>query len=115
MSMDIPQEQIEELKRTLGSVQLGMEGGYTFFLIPSLQLPDGCKPKIVDALLCPMPRDGYPSRLFFSEAIKTPTPRNWNTQNVRILERNWWAFSWKLGHSDLRLIQIISAHLRGLR
>ena len=113
--MNIPQEQIEELKRTFGNVQYGEEGGFIFFLILSLLLPEGCEPKMVDVLLCPVPRDGYPSRLFFSEAIKTPTPRNWNTQNVRILERNWWAFSWKLEHTDLRLIQLVSAHLRGLR
>ena len=113
--MNIPQEQIEELKRAFGNVQLGEEGEYVFLQILSLQLPDGCEPKIVDVLLCPMQRDGYPSRLFFSEEIKTPVSRNWNTQNVRILERNWWAFSWKLKHTDLRLIQLVSAHLRGLR
>jgi hypothetical protein len=113
--MNIPQEQIEELKKAFGNVQYGEEGGYVFFLIPSFQLPEGCEPKIVDVLLCPMSRDGYPSRLFYSQEIRPPKPRNWNAKEVRILERNWWAFSWKLEHPDLRLIQMVSAHLRGLR
>lgn len=113
--MNFPQEQIEELKKTFGEVSYCEEGGYGYFLIPSLHLPDGCEPPQVDALLCPMQRDGYPSRLFFSQEINPPVKRNWNASNVRILERNWWAFSWKDVPSELRLIQIVLAHLRGLR
>jgi len=113
--MNFPQDQIEELKRAFGKVQYGEEGGYVFLLIPSLHLPEGCKPEIVDALLCPMERDGYPSRLFFSEEVVPLKPRNWNAKNVRILESNWWAFSWRLNHPKLRLIQMVGAHLKGLK
>jgi len=113
--MNFSHDQIEELKQAFGEVSYCEEGGYGFFLIPSLSLPDGCSPTQVDALLCPMQRDSYPTRLFFSQEIKPPTSRNWNAAKVRILERNWWAFSWKDVSSELRLIQIVLAHLRGLR
>lgn len=112
--MSFPSDQIEELKRLLGTVQAAEEGGTTYFLIPALALPAGCTPSIVDALLCPTSRDGYPSRLFFAERIQSPISRNWNANGVRIIERNWYAFSWKVPE-NLRLAQIIGVHLRGLR
>jgi len=113
--MDFPKEQIEELKQIYGEVGFCEEGGYNYFFIPNLPLPDGCAPEKVDVLLCPMTRDSYPSRLFFAEKIKTKTERNWNANGTHILERNWYAFSWKVNQPNLRLIQIIRAHLRGLR
>jgi hypothetical protein len=112
--MNFPEEQIEEFKSIFGNIQKAEEGGVIYFFIPSLILPDGCTPSMVDALLCPTPRDGYKSRLFFSERILTPVNRNWNAQNVRILERNWHAFSWQT-KNDLRLAQMVTVHLRGLK
>ncbi|MCX5842544.1 MAG: hypothetical protein NT022_02130, partial [Deltaproteobacteria bacterium] len=64
-------------------------------------------------LLCPVERDGYPSRLFLSEMVKTPFPRNWNANGVRILERQWYAFSYQ--NIKGTLIEMLSAHLRGLK
>ena len=81
-------------------------------LIENLHLPDGCQPQIVDALLCPTPRDGYQSRLFFSVQI-TGQARNWNG-NIRVLERNWFAISWQVP-PGLRLYEILLVHLRSLR
>lgn len=112
--MEFPEDQIEELKSIFGNVQIGEEGGKTYILIPSLHLPEGCSPSKVDALLCPTQRDGYRSRLFFSEPVQLPINRNWNAQNVRILERNWHAFSWQTKH-DLRLAQMVTVHMRGLQ
>src|ERR1043165_5972301 len=94
--MPFPQDQVDELKQLFPGVAHGVEGSAEYFLIPSLRLPQNCTPEIVDALLCPSPRDGYPSRLFFSQLVRcTPNP-NWNKQNERILERNWFAFSFKV-------------------
>lgn len=112
--MSFPSDQIEELKRLFGNVRAAEEGGTTYFLIPALALPASCTPSNVDALLCPTTRDGYHSRLFFAERIQSPIPRNWNANGVRIIERNWYAFSWKVPE-NLRLAQIIGVHLRGLR
>jgi hypothetical protein len=113
--MTFSEDELEELKGLYGGIQTANEGGDTYFFIVGLPLPEGCNPGRVDALLCPMPRDGYPSRLFFAERPSSRSSPNWNGQ-VRILERNWFAFSWKITASErLRLAQIVQAHLRGLR
>lgn len=113
--MDIPHDQIEELNSLFDGTCSYKEGGYIYFYIADLQMPEGCKPEKVDVLLCPMPRDGYNSRLFFAEeiqSIKSQKP-NWNANGVRILEKNWHAFSWKVP-DNLRLSQMIAIHLKGL-
>lgn len=112
--MEFPPDQIEELKALAGDASRSEEGGFVYFLLPSLQLPPGCSPEKVDALLCPMLRNGYPSRLFFAERITSRGQRNWNANGVRILERNWHAFSWTVP-GGLRLAQLVGAHLKGLR
>lgn len=110
--MEFPKDQIEELSRIYPNAQMAEEGGLTFFFLPDLQLP-GCTPEKIDALFCPMARDGYTSRLFFSEQIVGRTNRNWNG-NARILDRTWFAISWKISPNQ-RLVQMISSHLDALR
>ncbi|MFA6411795.1 MAG: hypothetical protein WCW53_03795 [Syntrophales bacterium] len=112
--MDIPQEQIEEMKGLFKNISSCSEGKYIYFFMPDLQLPEGCVPEKIDALLCPMSRDGYDSRLFFAERIKSCNSPNWNANGIRIIERNWHAFSWKVP-PNLRLTQMLAAHLRGLQ
>lgn len=113
-----PGDQVDELKRLFGEVQSAEEGQATFFLFPSLQLPDGCTPERARALLCPSPRDGYTSRLFFAQKITVANATqalNWNSNNQRILEENWFAYSWKISRSDLRLAQMVADHLSALK
>jgi len=110
----IPDDEITELKAITPNIQLYQEAGVPYLLIPELVLPTGCHPERTDALLCPAPRDGYPSRLFFSERINSLRPCNWNANGVRIIERNWHAFSWKV-NGTLRLAQLLAAHLRALQ
>jgi hypothetical protein len=112
--MNLPDDQLAELEGVFPNVAVYQEGNLPYLLIPQLPLPTGCSPDRIDVLLCPVPRDGYPSRLFFSERIATPRPCNWNANGVRIIERNWHAFSWKV-NPTLRLIQQIAAHLRALQ
>ena len=112
--MLFPEDQIAELKQLCPDVQLHEEAGCAFLLLPGLNLPEGCRPRTLDALLCPTPRDGYPSRLFFSEKVTSPTERNWNATGIRIAERSWTAYSWK-ANPNLRLAQMIAAHLGALR
>lgn len=107
-------DQLAELRELVPRVQRAVEGGVPFYLLPDLSLPLGCTPEKVDALLCPTPRDGYPSRLFFAQRIISPASRNWNGA-ARILERNWFAFSWKVEVPNLRLAQLVLAHLKALR
>jgi hypothetical protein len=107
-------DQVAELSRWHPTVQEGIEAGITYYLLPGLHLPKGCTPDVADGLLCPSPRDGYPSRLFLDRQVTTATPRNWNASNVRLFERNWFAVSWKVNPS-LRLAQMIAAHLEAFR
>lgn len=110
--MTFPEDEVRELSRLFPGTQQSDEGGAAYFLLPQLLLPTGRSPERVDALLCPKGRDGYPSRLFFAEVIASPTGRNWN--GVRILERNWYAVSWRV-REGLRLAQMVRAHLDALR
>jgi hypothetical protein len=112
--MSLPKDQIAEVKQLCPNVRIYEEAGCSYLFLPGLNLPDGCSPASVDALLCPSARDGYPSRLFVAERVKSPTERNWNANGVRIAERNWQACSWKT-NPNLRLIQMIAAHLGSLR
>ncbi len=89
------------------------DSGTEYFLIPSLAPPLGCVPERVDALLCPTARDGYSSRLFFSQMVAGRGNPNWNRRNERILERNWFAFSFKVP-AGLRLAQLVASHMKGL-
>ena len=111
--MTYPQEQIEELKRYCSKVSLLTEGVMAFPYLEGLRLPAGCTPAVCDGLLCPSPKDGYPSRLYFSAQINGQYTRNWNVSGARIGEKNWWAFSWKVDLSAPTLAQLLTAHLNG--
>jgi len=116
--MAFPQDQLDELLELSPGLREFEEGGFQYFFLPGLQLPDGCEPRQVDALLCPMQRDGYSSRLYFAVQVR-PMGRanlaalNWNG-SVRILERNWHAHSWRTP-AGLRLAQMVAIHLKALR
>lgn len=111
--MNYPQEQINELKRLSPNVSYAEEGGYHYFLIQGLQLPDGCHPNSSDVLLCPQLREGYQSRLFFPTQVGSSKQLNWNGSTF-IFNRQWFAYSWRLQQSDLRLAQMVASHLKGL-
>ena len=68
--MSLPEDQIEELLRIYPDAKQSTEGGVTYFLLPQLEMPPGCTPERVDALLCPTHRDGYESRLFFAKKVE---------------------------------------------
>lgn len=105
--------EVSELFALYPGAQSVSEAGVTFVLLPGLALPAGCIPPVVDALLCPSPRDGYESRLYFSANIAGGPARNWNG-SVRIAERNWVAVSWRTA-AGLRMAQMVSSHLDAVR
>jgi hypothetical protein len=104
--------QIEELKGYCKKVGALTELGIDLLYLEALRLPAGCTPEVCDALLCPVAKDGYSSRLYFSQQINGRFARNWNG-TVRIGEKNWYAFSWKVELSAPTLAQILLAHLNG--
>lgn len=112
--MEFQEDQIRVLKSQCSAVKHGQECGTEYLILEGLILPEEFDPPTCDALLCPTQRDGYPSRLFFDKILKTRQQRNWNANGIRILERNWYAFSWKVSRHNLSLAELLSAHIRGL-
>lgn len=111
--MEFPIDQIAEIKKIYPGAEISEEAGVTYFLLPKLDMPEGCVPSNVDALFCPTNRDGYSSRLFFAEKITGCPVRNWNGQ-ARILDRSWYAISWNINPNQ-RLIQLIRSHIDAFR
>lgn len=107
-----PEDQITELKNCCQAVLQCEEGDTTYFLLEGLSLPEGCVPASCDGLLCPTPHSGYPARLFFSVQVQGRYPRNWNG-NLRVLERNWYAFSWQVTNTNIRLADLVFEFLSG--
>lgn len=107
-------EETDHLKRYCGKLGHFEEGGKPYYLLEALRLPDGCQPSACDALLCPVESDGYSSRLYFSAQIAGTYTRNWNVQNLRIGERNWFAFSWQTNLPPTATLgEMLIAHLGG--
>lgn len=118
--MLISSDQIAELKILCPEPEYFEEGQLPFILLRNHTLPPGTTPAQCDVVLCPRDRDGYPSRLFFSERVSrastatTKDPLNWNG-NARLLERNWVAYSWKVSGGPYSLVQLLALHLRALQ
>ena len=112
--MEFSAEQLQELRELCPGAQPCGEGGVPYIFLPELNMPEGCSPAQVDALLCPTAHHGYTSRLFLAQRISSPQSRNWSTQ-ARILERTWYAISWKFEQPNLRLAQILALQLRAFR
>ncbi len=111
--MSFEQTQLDELKSYYPKIASTKDGEVEFILIEDLQLPDGCEPKVVKALLCPSSRDGYSSRLFLSAQINHKGPgQNWNAKGVSIANQNWWAVSWQTNQTGLSLLGMVTAHLQ---
>jgi hypothetical protein len=111
--MSYPQDQIDQLKAISPLLSTAEEGGITYIVFESLSLPENCTPSTVRALLCPVPRDGYQSRLYFSVMPGGCPALNWNG-NIRVLGETWYAFSW-LTAPNLRLSEMLLMHLKPLR
>ena len=118
--MDFPQDQVDELTGIYTGLKQLEEGGTPYFLLPDVSLPGGACPEVVDLLLRPVQGDGYDSRLFLSQQPTSFSSRtctetlNWNSVNVHILARNWFAYSWRT-KPGLRLAQMVAMHLRALQ
>jgi hypothetical protein len=76
--MSYLQDQIDELKGYCDKLSELPEGGISFLYLQGLRLPAGCEPAVCDGLLCPVAKDGYPSRLYLSVRVNSRYTRNWN-------------------------------------
>ncbi len=108
-----PADQIAELK-CLGEVFLIQEGAQAMLLIKGAQLPAGCSPEKCDLLLCPGPREGYATRLYFAERVVGRKQPSWCAP-VFVAARNWQVYSHQGVPSTLRLAEIYASHMRALK
>lgn len=108
-----PDNEIEELRPYCRALSLASEGEVPFFHLEALRLPYGCSPSTCDALLCPVDRDGYPSRLYLSSRVQSPFTAGWNINNARILERDWFVYSWRITLPNPTLADMLRGHLTG--
>lgn len=109
--------QVEKLKAYCESVSSAVEGSITFLLLKALRLPAGASAATVDALIrLGDSGDGYATRLYLSQRVVGPSKiaLNWNSNDQRILEQNWFAYSWKAA-ADLPLEEILLEHMKALR
>lgn len=104
------EEQVNDFLLIFPRAKQYTEGGFQYLFIQDVELPLGCSPEKVNVLLCPQLRDGYPSRMFLSQVVTGCPDRNWNCQNVRILDNNWFAISW-MTSPDLTIKEMYYTHL----
>ena len=89
---------------------------FRLYILPALSSPTGCTPRQVDALLrLSSTNTDYPTRLFMSQMVSPSNAPNWNAPNVVIVQRNWFAYSWKDVPNEGRPIEIVAQHLRALQ
>ncbi len=115
--MSFPEDQIRELKACFPGAAVAEEAGIQYILLPQCELPEGCEPRVLDVLLCPTKREGYPSRLFLAQKVTHKGKgQNWNPKSsVVILGREWWSLSWKIPTGNDRLLSKVAAHLTALK
>lgn len=115
--MELDQAQVDDLKAHCESVSKAVQGNVTFLLLKALRLPAGASPEIVDAMLRLGDNgDSYATRLYLSQRAigGSKVALNWNVNDQRILEQNWFAYSWK-APASLPLEEILLEHLKGLQ
>lgn len=112
--MTFDELEMSELRTICLNATVFSEAGIEYILLEGVKMPHGCSPDVSDALLCPTSAHGYNMRLFFPQKIESPKPLNWNLQ-VRILDRNWSAFSWQTTDPGLRPAQKVALIMRALR
>jgi len=88
------------------------DAGVNYLYLPGLRIHSAGQILILDALLCPSEHSGYTTRLFLSEPIPNKC-NNWSVHTI--LSRTWHTWSWNNVPANLKLLQILSAHLRALK
>ena len=102
----------DELLNLCEEVQEHTEGNIPYLHLRRLNLPANCQPEVLDALLCLGLREGYPTRLFVSEAITSPSSKAQNWGTFTILSRSWHSWSWNYVPATQRPAEVLAAHLK---
>ena len=107
--MSVSADGLDELRGMCPGASVMAEGGVDYIHLPGLVLPSGAS---TEALLCPVERSGYRTRLYLSAPV-IGKGSNWSTE--RILDRTWHTWSWNHVSAEQRPIEILAEHLRALR
>lgn len=113
MAVPIVEDELAELVGWFPRAKVFLEGGKEYVLIPQARLPEFGTERALDLLLCPTERDGYPSRLFLEAQVAAGPQRPWLPYHI--LDRQWWAYSWRVDAGPQRLLQLVQLHARALR
>ena len=103
--------QVTRLRDLCPGAELWTEAGAPLVYLPDLKIASGGTVRTVDGLLCPRSRDGYDTRMFFSERL--PVDRNWSSHAV--MARNWSAVSWSGIAADQPWLDILAGHLETVK
>jgi hypothetical protein len=100
-----------KIKMLHGDAVLHQEGGKPVVLLGKFSFLSGGQSHTMDVLLIPSAHSGYDSRLFFER--KTASAKaGWTS--CRVLERDWWAVSWKDVKPPLPWTSMLCEHLRAV-
>jgi hypothetical protein len=113
----LDESQLDKLKAYCESVSSVVVGAITYLVLKALRLPPGASLPVVDAMLrLGDSGDSYATRLYLSKQVAgaSKIALNWNVNDQRILEQNWFAYSWKAA-ADLPPEEILLEHLKALR
>ncbi len=103
--------QFAALKALYKDCRLLKEGGNPVVLLPGVSFRAANDDVVMDLLLHPSAHSGYVTRLFFERKI-VGRGDNWNPH--RVVDREWWAPSWKDVHPSLPWPSMLCAHLRAV-
>ncbi len=103
--------ELARLRALSPNAELWTEAGGPLVYMPDLTVQSGGAKHKVDALLCPRPRDGYLTRLFFS--VPLGGGRAWTP--YAIMAGNWFAFSWQGISADQPWLDILASHLEAAK
>ena len=101
----------EKLRWLHKSAKLIREGDNPVVLLPQFAFRSDKHDVRMDLLLHPAAHSGYPTRLFFERKLKEWVG-NWSQHYV--VDRQWWARSWKDIGTDMEWPSMLCAHLRAV-
>ncbi len=109
--MNYEAAQLARLRGVCPGAEVWTDGSQPLVYMPGLRVESSGGVHIVDALLCPKGRDGYETRLFFSQRL--PVDRNWQT--AVISARTWYAASWSGIAAGQPWLDILGSHLETMK
>lgn len=111
--MSADEGQLEHLRAICPQASLHVEAGTPWVLMPKFKLATADVIVEMDLLLGPRGHSGYATRLLLEKEIGAKPNLNW--QQVTVLGRNWFTWSWNNISPDQPWIKILAEHARLLR